>query len=60
MGRYDHPPIHLDIKEPDVLTDIEIAQAATPKRIDEIAEKIGIPDSYLEMYGKYKAKVDYN
>ena len=60
MGRYDHPPIHLDTKEPDVLTDIEIAQAATPKRIDEIAEKIGIPDSYLEMYGKYKAKVDYN
>ena len=43
-----------------MLTDIEIAQAATPKRIDEIAEKIGIPDSYLEMYGKYKAKVDYN
>ena len=43
-----------------MLTDIEIAQAATPKRIDEIAEKAGIPDSYLEMYGKYKAKVDYN
>ncbi len=43
-----------------MLTDIEIAQAATPKRIDEIAEKVGIPDSYLEMYGKYKAKVDYN
>ena len=43
-----------------MLTDIEIAQAATPKRIDEIAQAAGIPDSYLEMYGKYKAKVDYN
>ena len=41
-------------------SDIEIAQAATPQRIDEIAEKAGIDDKYLEMYGKYKAKVDYN
>ena len=43
-----------------MLSDIEIAQAATPRRIDEIAEKAGIDDKYLEMYGKYKAKVDYN
>ena len=43
-----------------MLSDIEIAQAATPQRIDEIAEKAGIDDKYLEMYGKYKAKVDYN
>ncbi len=43
-----------------MLSDIEIAQAATPQRIDEIAEKAGIDDRYLEMYGKYKAKVDYN
>ena len=41
-------------------SDIEIAQAAQPQRIDEIAEKAGIDDKYLEMYGKYKAKVDYN
>ena len=41
-------------------SDIEIAQAATPQRIDAIAEKAGIDDKYLEMYGKYKAKVDYN
>ena len=43
-----------------MLTDIEIAQAATPQPIGEIAEKVGIPDSYLDAYGKYKAKVDYN
>ena len=43
-----------------MLTDIEIAQACTPKHISEIAEKVGVPDDYLEMYGKFKAKVDYN
>ena len=41
-------------------SDIEIAQATQPQRIDAIAEKAGIDDKYLEMYGKYKAKVDYN
>ncbi len=43
-----------------MLTDIEIAQAATPQRIDAIAEKAGVDQKYLEMYGNYKAKVDYN
>ncbi|MDO4291239.1 MAG: formate--tetrahydrofolate ligase [Eggerthellaceae bacterium] len=43
-----------------MLTDIEIAQAANPKRIGEIAEKTGINEKYLECYGNYKAKVDYN
>ena len=28
--------------------------------ITAIAEKAGIPDKYLEQYGKYKAKIDYN
>ncbi len=41
-------------------TDIEIAQACTMTPITEIAKKVGIPDEYLEQYGKYKAKVDYN
>ena len=41
-------------------TDIEIAQAATPCPITEIAEKAGISEEYLECYGKTKAKVDYN
>ncbi len=43
-----------------MLTDIEIAQATTPQRIDEIAKKAGIAEKYLEHYGNYKAKVDYN
>ncbi|MDM8287977.1 formate--tetrahydrofolate ligase [Slackia piriformis] len=43
-----------------MLTDIEIAQATTPKKISEIAEKAGIDEKYLECYGNYKAKVDYN
>ncbi len=41
------------------LTDIEIAQNAEMKVINEIADKIGIPDKYVENYGKYKAKIDY-
>ena len=28
--------------------------------ITEIAAKAGIDDKYLEQYGKYKAKIDYN
>ncbi len=38
-------------------TDIEIAQEATLRPIDEIAEKAGIPNEYLDHYGRYKAKV---
>ena len=41
-------------------TDIEIAQECKPQLITEIAEKAGIDDKYLEQYGKYKAKIDYN
>ncbi len=41
------------------LTDIEIAQKAEMKEINQIADKIGIPDKYVENYGKYKAKIDY-
>ena len=36
-------------------TDIEIAQECTMEPITAIAEKAGIPDEYLEQYGKYKA-----
>ena len=41
-------------------TDIEIAQECEPRPITEIAAKAGIDDKYLEQYGKYKAKIDYN
>ncbi|MBQ9564039.1 MAG: formate--tetrahydrofolate ligase [Synergistaceae bacterium] len=38
-------------------TDIEIAQAAKPKPITEIAAKLGISEEELELYGRYKAKI---
>ena len=41
-------------------TDIEIAQETTMRPITEIAKIAGVDDKYLEQYGKYKAKVDYN
>lgn len=43
-----------------MLSDIEIAQAATPQHIAAIAERAGVPEAYLELYGTNKAKVDYN
>lgn len=39
-------------------TDIEIAQNCTMQEIGSIAQKAGIDAQYLEMYGKYKAKID--
>ena len=42
-----------------IKSDIEIAQETPMAPITEIAEKAGIPDEYLEQYGKYKAKIDY-
>ncbi|MDU2197586.1 MAG: formate--tetrahydrofolate ligase [Peptostreptococcaceae bacterium] len=41
-------------------SDIEIAQEAKPKDIREIAQKLNIEEDYIDLYGKYKAKVDYN
>lgn len=41
-------------------SDIEIAQEAKPQDIREIAKKLGLSDDEIELYGKYKAKVDYN
>ncbi len=41
-------------------TDIEIAQECELKDIREIAAKFGLKEEDLELYGKYKAKLDYN
>ena len=41
-------------------SDIEIAQEAKPQDIREIAKKLGLGEDDIELYGKYKAKVDYN
>lgn len=41
-------------------SDIEIAQEAPIRHIREIAATAGVDEKYLEQYGNYKAKVDYN
>ena len=41
-------------------SDIEIAQESQPLHIREIGKKIGLLEDDLDLYGKYKAKVDYN
>ncbi|RDY29259.1 formate--tetrahydrofolate ligase [Romboutsia weinsteinii] len=41
-------------------SDIEIAQEAKPQDIREVAKKLGLTEEDLDLYGKYKAKVDYN
>ena len=40
------------------MTDLEIAQAAQPKPIQEIARQAGIPEDALVPYGRLVAKVD--
>ncbi|MGI6213379.1 MAG: formate--tetrahydrofolate ligase [Christensenellales bacterium] len=39
------------------MTDIEIARAAKPLAIGEVAQKLGVPPEAVEPYGKYKAKL---
>ena len=42
-------------------SDIEIAQECDNVcRLPRLQQKAGIDDKYLEQYGKYKAKIDYN
>ncbi|MBQ8621282.1 MAG: formate--tetrahydrofolate ligase [Oscillospiraceae bacterium] len=41
-------------------TDIEIAQETQMLHITEVAKTAGVDPKYLEQYGNYKAKVDYN
>jgi formate--tetrahydrofolate ligase len=41
-------------------SDIEIAQEAKMQDIREIAKKVGFSEEDIDLYGKYKAKVDYN
>lgn len=41
-------------------SDIEIAQEAIPQDIRDIAKKMGLTQDDVELYGKYKAKLDYN
>ena len=41
-----------------MLTDIEIAESCKLKDIREIAKKLGLDEDALELYGKYKAKIN--
>ena len=43
-----------------IKSDIEIAKSATLKPITEIADFLGIDNQDLELYGNYKAKVNYH
>ena len=38
-------------------SDLQIAQAATMRPILEVAERVGIAESELDLYGRHKAKV---
>ena len=40
-----------------MLTDVEIAQSTVMEPIKNVAEKIGLTEDDLELYGKYKAKI---
>lgn len=40
-------------------SDIEIARQASKQRIDLIARQLGLPDSAIETYGPWKAKIDF-
>jgi len=40
------------------MTDIEIANSITPKHILEVAKELGVDENKLELYGKYKAKIN--
>ena len=41
-------------------SDIEIAQETELQSICEVADSLGINKKYVEQYGSYKAKIDYN
>ncbi len=41
-----------------IMSDLEIASGAKMLPIEEIAERSGIPSEALELYGKYKAKLN--
>ena len=43
----------------EIKTDIQIAQENEMVHISQIAEKAGLAEEYVELYGNYKAKIDY-
>jgi methylenetetrahydrofolate dehydrogenase (NADP+) / methenyltetrahydrofolate cyclohydrolase / formyltetrahydrofolate synthetase len=55
-GLRNFTPTKINFRDP-VPSDIEIAQEATLKKINVIAEEVGILPEELELHGEYKAKV---
>ena len=49
-----------NVKDMSFKSDIEIAQETQMQHITEVAKTAGVDQKYLEQYGNYKAKVDYN
>ena len=43
----------------EIKTDIQIAQENEMAHISQIVEKAGLAEEYVELYGNYKAKIDY-
>ena len=43
----------------EIKTDLQIAQENEMAHISQIAEKAGLAEEYVELYGNYKAKIDY-
>ena len=39
------------------MTDIEIAESTKPEKIRNIAKKLGLKSSEIELFGDYKAKI---
>ena len=44
----------------EIKSDIQIAQETEMTNIQDIAASAGLDPKYIELYGNYKAKVDYN
>ena len=44
----------------EIKSDIQIAQETEMTNIQDIAASAGLDPKYIELYGDYKAKVDYN
>ncbi len=42
------------------LSDIEIAQSVQLQPIEQIAQSLGVDREHVELYGNYKAKINYN
>jgi formate--tetrahydrofolate ligase len=59
-GRMDYKTLMYLEERMNYKSDIQIAQETELKLIQQISNRLSIKEDYLECYGKYKGKVDYN